>query len=78
MTKEQLAALAQSLKDNEAFQAALNDIRADALEALATMSRDDELAFYTAQATVKVVDAIRSDLEQFILKGKAKPKPGIA
>jgi hypothetical protein len=70
--------LAQSLKDNEAFQAALNGIRADALEALATMKRDDAQAFYTAQATVKVVDAIRSDLEQFILAGKPKAKPGIA
>jgi hypothetical protein len=72
-----LAALAQSLRDNEAFQEAINIIRADALERLATMARADEQAFYTAQATVKVVDDLRGNLEQFIRSGKPKNPPGL-
>lgn len=72
------AQLAQSLKDNEAFQAALSSIRGGALEALSTMPRADEAAFYHAQATVAVVDEIRADLEQFIQAGVPKKKPGIA
>jgi hypothetical protein len=72
------AALAQSLKDNEAFDRALKMIRADALERLATLPRGDEEAFYAAQARVAVVDDIRGNLEQFIRSGTAKKPPGIA
>lgn len=78
MTPDQLASLAQSLKDNEAFQTALDDIRDDALEALATMPRDDEAAFYTKQATVRVVDDIRGNLDLFIRSGKSAKPPGLA
>ena len=52
MTPEQLAQLAQSLKDNEAFQMVLESQRSSALERLATMPRSDEQAFYAAQAVV--------------------------
>ena len=72
------AALAQSLKDNEAFQAALDNIRSSALEALATLSHGDTGRFYWNQATVKVVDEIRADLDQFIRAGKPRGAPGIA
>jgi hypothetical protein len=78
LTKEQLAALAQSLKDNEAFQAVLDGQRSNALENLATMRRDDEQAFYASQAIVAVVDGIRTDLDAFVRAGAAKKKPGIA
>ena len=78
MTKEQFAALAQSLKDNEAFQAVLDGQRSAALETLATMKRDDEQAFYAAQAIVAVVDGIRSDFDAFVRAGMARKKPGIA
>jgi hypothetical protein len=72
------AQLAQSLKDNEAFDKALTNIRNAALEHLAEMPHDDAHGFYAAQATVRVVDNIRSDLEAFIRNGAPKPKPGIA
>lgn len=72
------AQLAQSLKDNEAFQRALDSIRSGALEALATMQRDDEAAFHAAQATVRVVDEIRADLDAFVRAGQPKQAPGIA
>lgn len=72
------AQLAQSLKDNDAFQRALDNQRNSALERLATMPRSDEAAFYMAQSVVAVVDAIRADLDQFIRSGTPKPPPGIA
>jgi len=78
MTPDQLSALAQSLQDNEAFQAALDGQRGRALEKLAIVPRSDEQGFYAAQAIVAVVDEIRSDLEAFIRAGKPKGPPGIA
>jgi len=72
------AQLAQSLKDNEAFDAALTTIRKDALEALATMEHAEEAAFHKAQATIAVVDEIRGNLDAFIRGGKVPAKPGIA
>ncbi len=72
------ASLAQSLKDNEAYQEAMTTIRTNALDTLATVKRDDEAAFYTAQATVKVVDDLRDNLEQMIRSGQPQKKPGLA
>lgn len=68
-----LSSEAMSLRDNEAFQAALTNARSNALEALATMKREDEQGFYDAQATVRVVDSIRDDLDAFIRSGQQKP-----
>jgi hypothetical protein len=78
VTAEQLAQLAQSLKDNEAFQMVLENQRKSALERLATMPHSDEQAFYAAQAIVAVIDGINSDLGQFIRAGTPKAPPGIA
>ena len=78
MTAEQIASLAQSLKDNEAFQMALNGQRASALDALATIDASDTLGILKHQAVVKVVDDIRADLEQFIRSGQKRGAPGIA
>jgi hypothetical protein len=72
------AALAQSLKDNEAFQRALDNIRTGALEALSTIDADDKNGILKAQATVAVVDDIRSNLDQFIRSGAPKKPAGIA
>lgn len=77
MTPDQLASLAQSLKDNEVFQQALTTIRDDALSALATMPRSDEEGFYSAQARAAVVDALRSNIEQVIRSGRPKSAPGL-
>jgi hypothetical protein len=78
VTPDQLASLAQSLKDNEAFQGALAQIRANALERLATLPHSEAEAFYSAQARVAVVDELRDNLEQFIRSGAEKKKPGLA
>jgi hypothetical protein len=78
VTPDQLASLAQSLKDNEVWQEAMDKVRADALEQLATLPRSDEQGFYSAQARVAVVDELRDNLEQFIRSGAEKKKPGLA
>lgn len=78
MTPDQAASLARSLRDNEAFQQALRNIRDEALNALATMPRADEAAFYSAQARVAVVDDIRGNLDQFIRSGQPTKPPGLA
>lgn len=68
------AQLSQSLKDNEAFQRALDNQRNGALEALAITLATDADAIRVHQAVIRVVDAIRGDLEQFIRAGQP-PKP---
>lgn len=72
------AQLAQSLKDNEAFQAALDNTRQGAIDALCAANPDDKNSIIAMQATVRVVDDIRGNLEQFIRSGKPQKRPGIA
>jgi hypothetical protein len=78
MSPDQLAALASSLRSNEAFKATLDGQRSAALERLATLSPDDKNSIIAAQAIVAVVDGINADLDQFIRAGQPKSKPGIA
>lgn len=78
MDKDQFANLAMSLRDNEAFRAALDNIKAGALEALATVDADDKNSILKAQATVRVADDIWSDLDAFVRAGKPAKSPGIA
>lgn len=72
------AAEAASLRDNEAFQAALNKMRADALDKLAAIDPAKTNDIIRQQAIVAVVDELRSNLEQFIRSGKAPKPAGIA
>lgn len=69
---------AMSLRDNEAFQRALNLLRANALEALVRVPATDVEAIRDYQATVRVVDQLRDDLEGFIRSGQPRKSPGIA
>lgn len=78
MTPEQLASLAQSLKDNEVFRLALNTIRSTALDGLARVDADDKNGIIKLQATVNVVDDLRGNLDQFIRSGQPKKPAGIA
>lgn len=75
---EQLAQLALSLKDNEAFQEALDRIRNDAVAGLVSIDPDDRNGIIHHQATVSVVDQIRDNLDAFIRSGAAPNPPGIA
>lgn len=72
------ANLAMSLRDNEAFQAALTRIWEGARDDLCRLDADDKNAILKAQATVKVVDDIRDNLEAFIRQGVVRTPAGIA
>lgn len=78
MSPESLGAEAASLRDNEAFQAALNKMRTDALDKLAATDPAKTNDIIRQQAIVAVVDELRSNLEQFIRSGKAPKTAGIA
>lgn len=75
---ERLAHEAMSLRDNEAFQTALDNMRRDAVEALVRVPATDTEAIRDYQATVKVVDDLRSDIEGFIRSGSPRKAVGIA
>lgn len=72
------ASLAQSLRDNEAFQEALNTIREDARDKLGAVDPNNADAIREHQATIRVVDELRGNLEQMIRGGAPKKPPGIA
>lgn len=78
MDAEQIAQQAMSLRDNDAFQRALDGIRSDAMDALIKADATDALAINKHQATVRVVDNLRADLDGFIRQGQPKAKAGIA
>lgn len=73
-----LASLAASLRDNEAFQEALTRNRNDALEGLARTPATDTEAIRDHQAMIRTIDNIRSSLEQFIRSGRPPKASGIA
>lgn len=75
MTPAQQASLASSLKDNELFQQLLATRRAEALEALSVMKRDDDDTFHQSQAMVRLVDGISGDIERFVREASAAKKP---
>jgi hypothetical protein len=78
VTAEQIASLAASLRDNEAFNMALDNARNSALERLAVTEPTNTVAILANQAVVKVIDELRGDLEQFIRSGTPKKPAGIA
>lgn len=78
MDIEQIAQQAMSLRDNEVFQLALDNLRNGAIEALVKVSATDTDAIHSYQATVRVVDELRADLDGFIRSGQTKKKPGLA
>lgn len=72
-----LAQLAQSLRDNEAFQLALTNMRSSALEGLVRTPPTDAEAIRDHQAKVRVIDELRGDLDAFIRSGQPKKAHGI-
>jgi hypothetical protein len=77
MTDAQLAHEAQNIRQNEAFQKALDAIRSLALEGLVRTPATDTEAIRDHQARVRVVDDLRGHLEAYIRAGEPKRKPGI-
>jgi hypothetical protein len=77
MTKEQLAAEAQRIKDNEALQYALSYMRQDALERLVLAPATDAEAIRDHQARVRVVDDFLARIEATIRNGQPRKQAGI-
>lgn len=71
MTPEHLAKEAERLKADELFNKALDDIRADALDALAAADADDKTMIVRLQQKVAVVDEIRAVLDRYIIGADA-------
>jgi hypothetical protein len=63
-----LAKEADRLSNDPIFNQALQEIRAEALDALAAADADDKTMILRLQQKVAVIDEIRSMLARFILK----------
>lgn len=72
MKSEHIAKEAERLKNDPVFIKALEDIRADALNALAVADADDKTMILRLQSKVAVIDELRTVLERFII-GAEKP-----
>lgn len=72
MTGEHLKREADRLKNDELFNQALDAIRSEALDSLATADADNYATIVRWQQRVQVVDEIRATLDRYIL---AAPQP---
>lgn len=77
MTKEQAAAEAQRLKDNEVFLDALAHLRSEALEGLVRAPATDTEAIRDRQAVVRVVDDFLARIEAIIRSDRPRKQAGI-
>jgi hypothetical protein len=67
MNSDYLAKEAARLQSDEIFQKALTDIRADALDALATANADDKTMILRLQQKAAVIDEIRNVLARYVM-----------
>jgi hypothetical protein len=73
---EHLAKEAARLQADEIFQKALDDIRAEALNALAGANADDKTMILRLQQKVAVIDEIRTVLHRYIMAADVQENPG--
>ncbi len=64
---DHLAREADRLKNDEIFNRALDDMRADMLDELATADADDKTMILRLQQGVYVIDEIRNVLDRYIM-----------
>jgi len=76
MNAEHLAKEADRLKNDPIFIKALEDIRADALNALAEADADNYAAIVRLQQKVAVVNEIRNVLDRYIVAADVQENPG--
>jgi len=69
---DHLAKEADRLKNDELFIKALADIRADALNALATADADDKTMILRLQQKAAVIDEIHNVLDRYIMAADAE------
>ena len=68
MKSDHLAKEAERLQSDTTFTQALADIRADALNTLATANADDKTAILRLQQKVAVIDEIHDVLGRYIMR----------
>ena len=73
---DHLAKEAARLRDDEIFNKALDDIRSEALEALAGADADNFMAIVRLQQKVAVVTEIRNVLDRYIMAADVQEDPG--
>lgn len=71
-----LAKEADRLQNDPVFNDALDDIRADALDALAIADADDKTMILRLQQKVAVIDEIRTTLASYILAADVQDEHG--
>lgn len=71
-----LAKEADRLSNDPVFIEALEDIRADALDALALTDADDKTSILRLQQKVAVIDEIRTVLGRYIAAADVQENPG--
>ena len=77
MDKAQLAIEAQRVKDNEAFQEAMDYLRSNALEGLVRTPATDTEAIRDHQAVVRVVEDFLARIDATIRNGQPRKQGGI-
>ena len=73
---DHLAKEADRLKNDPIFIKALDEIRSDALEALAVSNPDDKTMILRHQQMVAVIDEIRNVLDRYIRAADMQEQPG--
>lgn len=73
---DHLAKEAARLKGDPIFDRALSDIRAEALNALASADADDKTMIVRLQQKVAVIDEIRSVLDRYIIAADVQEDAG--
>lgn len=76
MTSEHLAKEAERLKNDPIFIKALEDIRADALNELATANADDKTNIIRLQQVATVTQEIRAVLDRYIMAADVQEDAG--
>lgn len=76
MSADHLSKEAERLRNDPIFQKALDDIRADYIEALVVADADDKTAILRHQQMVMAIDEIRNCLDRYIMAADVQEEPG--
>lgn len=76
MTSDYIAKEADRLRNDPIFNKALDDIRSEALEALAVANVESMTTMLRWQSRVMVVDEIRATLGRYIMAADVQENPG--
>lgn len=72
--QEHLVKEADRLLSDEILKLAFDNVRAEALEALALADADDKTAILRLQAKVTVIQEVRDELSRMIIRGRPQSR----